>query len=460
LQFGIYIMENHPWLPNLSYVEEMLKVIGVNDIYELFSDVPKEILLHRELNLPYKKPLSEYQIANKLFELKKKNIELKYPPFLGGGICPHYVPEVVKFIISRSEFYTSYTPYQPEISQGLLQALFEYQSLIAELLEMEVVNASMYDWGSALAEAVLMANRINKKKVVLIPSNMNPLHKEVLKTWTYGKGIEIKEIPYNKETGKIDCEKLHSFSSNDITAVYVQQPNYFGILEDEIECIVDFAKKVNAVSIMGVSPLVLALIKPPGEYGFDIAVGDGQELGLPMNYGGPLMGIFAVRWDAQLIRQMPGRIVGMSKDSEGNRAFTLILQTREQFARREKATSNITTNEALMAIANAVYISLLGSKGLEKLAEEIYIRSHYAKKRFEEIGVKGVFNADFFEEFVVKFPVKYEKVYSKLIKNGIHGGLKLDDYSALFCVTEVHTKSMIDDLVENVREVINNVETS
>jgi len=446
-------MDMHPWLPNIKYIEEMLKSIGVNSIDDLFIDVPEEIKLKKELDLDYKKPLSEYEIILKLQELQNKNKRLKMPPFLGGGLCPHYVPEVVKFIIKRSEFYTAYTPYQPEISQGLLQALFEYQSLIAELFEMEVVNASLYDWGSALAEAIMMANRINKKKTVLVPKLMNPYHKEVVKTWTYGKGIKLVEIPPN-ERGTIDVSKLESMiNEDDVSAIYIQQPNFYGIFEDEIEYIVDIAKKKKIITIMGVSPLALGLIKPPGEYEIDITVGDGQELGLSLNFGGPLLGILATRWDGQLVRQMPGRIVGLTKDSEGTRGFTLILQTREQFARREKATSNITTNEALMAIAAAVYLSLLGRNGIKELAKEIYIRSHYAKKRLEELGVNTVYNGDFFEEFAVDFRTDYDIIHSRLLEKNIHGGLKLGKTQALFCVTEVHTKSMIDELIESIREV-------
>lgn len=454
-------MDKHPWLPNLSSIEDMLKEIGVNNIDDLFKDIPKEVRLNRLLNIGKGKPLSEYEIAKEIEEKSSKNVKLKVPPFIGAGICPHYVPYAVKFIISRSEFYTSYTPYQPEISQGLLQALFEYQSLIAELLEMEVVNASMYDWGSALAEAVLMANRINSRKTILVPENINPYHKEVLKTWIQGKGLKLEEVKYDRETGTINIEDFERKINDNTTAVYIQQPNFFGNFETEIEHIVDTAKHKKALTIMGVKPLSLGLIKPPGEYGIDIAVGDGQELGLPLNFGGPLMGIFAVRWDMTLVRQMPGRIVGITKDMSGDIGFTLILQTREQFIKREKATSNITTNEALMAIANAVYLSLLGKEGIRELAEEIYYRSHYAAKKLEQIrGVKKLFNSDFFEEFVIRFPVNYDKIHEKLKEIKIQGGLKLSDFTALFCVTEVHDKDAIDLLAATIEEAINDVETS
>lgn len=450
-------MEYHPWLPNLKYIDEMLKEIGINSIDELFGDIPEELKLKRLLNIGYGKPLSEYEIYLRLEELKSKNVKLKMPPFLGGGVCPHYVPAVVKFIISRSEFYTSYTPYQPEISQGLLQALFEYQSLIADLFEMEVVNSSLYDWGGALAEAALMAYRINGKKKILIPASINPYHKKVLETWTFGRELEIREIHYDKN-GEICIDELEKVLDDNTSAVYIQQPNFFGVLETKIEDIIDLAKKKGVITIMGVNPLALGLIKPPGEYDVDIAVSDGQELGLPLNYGGPYVGILATRWDNKFVKQMPGRIVGLTEDKDGKLGFTLVLQTREQFARREKATSNITTNEALMAIAVAVYLSLLGRNGIEELAKEVYRRSHYAANLMENKGLgKRKFNGEFFEEFTFTFTSDYDKIHEHLLKKGIHGGLKLSDREALFCVTEVHTKQMIDELVNEMSEVNRNV---
>ncbi|AOL15712.1 glycine dehydrogenase (aminomethyl-transferring) [Sulfolobus sp. A20] len=454
-------MDKHPWLPNLSSVEDMLKEIGINNIDELFRDIPEELKLKRLLNVGKGKPLSEYEILEEINKKANRNVDLAAPPFIGGGICPHYVPYAVKFITSRSEFYTAYTPYQPEISQGLLQALFEYQSLMAELLEMEVVNSSMYDWGSALAEAVLMANRVNGKKTVLVPENSNPFHKEVLNTWIQGKDLKVVEVKYDRQKGEIDINDLEKKFNDDVTAVYVQQPNFFGVFEENIEHIVDLAKHKKAISIMGVNPLSLGLIKPPGQYDIDVAVGDGQELGLSMNFGGPLMGIFAVRWDASLVRQMPGRIVGITRDSEGNRGYTLILQTREQFIKREKATSNITTNEGLMAIANAVYLSLLGKDGIRELAEEIYYRSHYAMKKLTQIsGITRAFKSDFFEEFVLKFPTKYDIIKEMLKRHKIQGGLKISENTALFCFTEVHNKQSIDTLASVLAEAIGNVETS
>lgn len=440
----------HPWLPNLSSKDEILKRIGKSED-ELFSDVPKSLLLKRELNLPSYK--SEYEISERLNQLKQRNMTLRYPPFLGGGVCPHYVPEAVKFITSRSEFYTSYTPYQPEVSQGILQALYEYQSLMAEILDMDVVNSSMYDWGSALAEASLMGFRINGKKKILVPELINPLHEEVLRTWVEPRGINVVKVKANSR-GTIDLDDLAQKLDDDVSSVYLEQPNFYGIIEDDVEAVVDMAKKRKALTIMGVNPLSLSLIKPPGDYGFDVAVGDGQELGLPLNFGGPHMGIMAVRWDAKLVRQMPGRIVGKTTDQSGNVGYTLILQTREQFARREKATSNITTNEALMAVANAVYISLLGRNGFRELGEEIYKRSHYALKKItSELGSSRTFHGDFFEEFQVSIN-NYDAIHRSLLEHGIHGGLKVGDNSALFCVTEVHSKEAIDEMVSIMKEVM------
>ncbi|MCH1771278.1 MULTISPECIES: aminomethyl-transferring glycine dehydrogenase subunit GcvPA [Metallosphaera] len=446
-------MDNHPWLPNISRIKDMLREIGIDDVEQLFQDVPRDLILQRELKVGYDSPLPEEDIRWRLNQVAERNLKLRYPPFLGAGAYPHSIPSVIRFILSRSEFYTAYTPYQPEVNQGLLQGLFEYQSLMAELLEMDVVNSSHYDWGGSLAEAVLMGYRINGKRKVVIPESINPLHEEVLRTWISGRELEVVKIPVGKD-GKIDLDFLSSLNSDEISSIYIQQPNFFGVVETELEYITDWARKNNVVSIMGVSPLSLGLIKTPGELGFDIAVGDGQELGIPLNFGGPYSGILATRMDMKLVRQMPGRIVGMTQDSQGRRGFTLILQTREQFARREKATSNITTNEALIALANAVYLSLLGKEGIRELATEIYKRSHYALKRMEdeELG-KRKWESDFFEEFTFMFRSDYDRIHSELLRRGIHGGLRLGPREALFCVTEVHTKRAIDDLVNAMKEV-------
>ena len=426
----------------------MLKEIGVSKIDDLFIDIPERIRLKRELNVGFGRALTEPEVLNILNELRGKNVKLKYPPLLGAGACPHYVPEALKFLIFRSEFYTAYTPYQQEISQGILQALYEYQSIVAELLEMEVVNASMYDWASSLAEAMLMAVRVTGRKKVVIPEAMNPYHKEVLKTWLWGRGVEVVEAPQDKETGETDFSKVDTEGA---AAIYIQQPNFYGVLESDPKVVVDLAKSKGSISIMGMSLLASALFKPPGEIGFDIAVSDGQEFGLPLNFGGPYVGVLATRWDGKLVRQMPGRIVGETVDSDNRKAYTLILQTREQFARREKATSNITTNETLMAIAVAIYASLLGYNGLRDLAEEVYNRSHVAFDEFMKAGAKRVFSSDFFEEFTLDFDKDYDVIHRKLLERRIHGGLKLGPKRALFCITEVHPPEAIREVAEVIR---------
>ena len=441
-------MSYRSWLPNLGKEEEMLKEIGISRIDDLFIDIPEKIRLRRELNVGLGRALTEPEIIEVLERLKEKNVKLKYPPFLGAGACPHYVPEVVKFLIFRSEFYTAYTPYQQEISQGILQALYEYQSIVAELFEMEVVNASMYDWASALAEAMLMAVRLTGRKKVVVPKAMNPYHKEVLKTWLWGRGVEVLEALVNEETGETDFSKVNL---DNVAAIYVQQPNFYGVVESDPKAVVDLAKSKGAVSIMGMSLLASALFKPPGELGFDIAVSDGQEFGLPLNFGGPYVGVLATKWDGRLVRQMPGRIVGETVDANNKRAYTLVLQAREQFARREKATSNITTNETLMAIAVATYASLLGYNGLRDLAEEVYNRSHIAMEEFVKAGAKRAFSSDFFEEFVLDFPKDYDIIHRELLSRGIHGGLKLGIKRALFCVTEVHPIEAIREVAEVIR---------
>ncbi len=298
-----------------------------------------------------------------------------------------------------------------------------------------------------------MGYRINGRKKVLIPESINPLHEQVLRTWISGREMEIVKVPIGND-GTLDLNFLSKVSPDQISSIYVQEPNFYGVLETEVEYVADWARKNGIISIIGVSPISLGLIKPPGELGFDIAVGDGQELGIPLNFGGPYNGVLATRMDMKLVRQMPGRIVGMTQDQNGKRGFTLILQTREQFARREKATSNITTNEALVALANAVYLSLLGKHGIRELASEIYRRSHYALKRLEdeEIG-KRKWESDFFEEFTFVFRTDYSEIYRGLLARGIHGGFRLNEREALICVTEVHSKEAIETLVQTAKEV-------
>ncbi|MCY0868606.1 MAG: aminomethyl-transferring glycine dehydrogenase subunit GcvPA [Desulfurococcus sp.] len=462
---------SHPWIPSLTSesVRRMLEVIGVRDVSELFNDIPREILLDEEawskLEIGAGRPLSEIEVKGIVDEKLARNKVFNPPPFMGGGVYPHYIPPLVKYIISRGEFLTAYTPYQAEISQGLMQALFEYQSLIAELLDMDVVNASMYDWASAAAEAVLMSLRVRKgRRKILLPAAMNPLHRKVVETYVKPHSVRVDTIPYDAETGATSIEAVKSLVDSDTAAVYIQYPNFFGIIEPNVKAIGELAHEKNAIFITGVYPMALGLLKPPGELGADIAVGDGQPFGLGLNYGGPYLGIFAVRYDASLIRQMPGRIIGLTTTVDGGeRAFAMIWQAREQHIRREKATSNICTNEALMAVAVAVYLSLVGWSGLKRLAELMYMRAHYASQRMREIGLTRVFKADFFNEFPISFNntgVSYRFVHEELLKRGIHGGLYIGGYypelgeTALYAFTELHTAKAIDRLINSLKEIL------
>jgi len=452
--------------------EEMLRVIGVHDPLELFSDVPAELLLERPPSVGFGGLLSEWELETIVEGLMERNVAyLDPPPFLGAGWCPHLVPALVDYIISRPEFMTAYTPYQPEINQGVLQALFEYQSMVADLLEMDVVNASMYDGSTALAESLLMALRVTRRRKIVVPGNMNPWYRRVVETWLGGRGVRLYVASVDGETGTVSVDVVERVVDDDTAAVYVENPSFLGTFDENIEYIGEIAHKRGALFIVGFEPLSLGIFKPPGAYGADIAVGEGQPLGLGLNYGGPGLGILAIRDDRRLLRQMPGRIVGATRDSSGNMAFTLILQAREQHIRREKATSNITTNEALMAIAAAVYLALLGGEGLRRLARSIWLRSHYLARRLSEIdGVDApLFSSEFFKEFTAAFPCSYETIRARLKRHGILAGLALQSYgrlhgdrllaslprgASLFCVTELHSKRHIDRLVSLISRVV------
>ncbi len=460
-------MTKHPWLPNSPerLRKDMLNEIGVEDPLELYSDIPREVLLNRSLRIGLGKSLSEVEVKRYLEKILSKNkVFVNPPPFMGGGVCVHYVPSAVKWIINRSEFLTAYTPYQAEISQGLLQALFEYQSLVADLLEMDVVNASMYDGSTSVAEAFLMAVRVTRKNRILVPETMNPQYLEVAETWIQGKNIVIDKILVDKATGFLDLEDLKKkLAGKDVAGVYVEYPSFLGVIDENIEDAGEITHDYGSLFIIGFEPLSLGILKPPGELGADIAVGEGQPLGIGLNYGGPYLGIFATRWDRKLVRQMPGRLIGLTEDIEGKRAFAMILQSREQHIRREKATSNITTNEALMAIAAAVYLSLLGREGLVKLAEHIALKAAYTARKLNNItGVKApVLESKHFKEFTVRFPVPYNGLYKYLLEHGVLGGYYIGDRypwleeTALFCVTEMHSLDDIKFLIELIEEYIN-----
>ncbi|RLG72405.1 MAG: aminomethyl-transferring glycine dehydrogenase subunit GcvPA, partial [Thermoprotei archaeon] len=349
----------HPWLPNSpeNIKKEMLKTIGVEKVEDLFADIPEGARFKGDwdkLEIGFGKPLSEIEIRKYIEKMFNKNkVFMNPPPFLGGGAWPHYVPAVVKYIMSRAEFYTAYTPYQPEISQGLMQSLFEYQSMMADLLEMEIVNSSMYDWASAAAESFLMAVRIQRRKYrVLVPSTLNPYHEPVIRAYVEPKGLSVEKVKYDKETGLMDLEDLkEKLSPKDVAAVYIENPSFLGFIEENAKAIGEIAHDYGALFVMGVDPISLGVLEAPGRLGADMAVGEGQPLGLGMNFGGPYLGIFAAKWSMRIVRQMPGRIMGLTTTTDGKeKGFAMILQTREQHIRREKATSNICTNEMLCAL--------------------------------------------------------------------------------------------------------------
>lgn len=448
-----------------------MKKLGIRDIEELFNDIPGDMRIDRDvwdgLEIGLGRPLSEYEAWRYIDGRLSKNKKLKTPPFLGAGVYLHYVPAVVKHIISRGEFLTAYTPYQPEISTGLMQALFEYQSLMAELLDMDIVNASMYDWGSAAAEALLMALRVKRgRRKIIVPETMNPFHRRVVEAYLEPHDVVIETVRYDRVSGGVDLEDLKEKIDGDTAAVYLQNPNFLGAIEADAKEAGEIAHEKGALYIMGVYPVSLGILAPPGELGADIAVGEGQPLGLPPSFGGPLLGIFAIRYDRKLLRQMPGRLIGLTTTKDGSRrAFAMILQTREQHIRRAKATSNICTNEALSAIAVAVYLSLLGPEGLRELAKANYYIAHYASKKLSEIdGVDIIhFRYDFFNEFPVRFDKtgkNITEIHRGLLDRGIHGGLMLKNYypelgeAALYAFTEIHTKEDIDLLVEALKEVV------
>lgn len=441
------------YLPNLAHRDEMLKEIGFSSIEDLFSDVPKGMV--KEFNLPDGK--SEYEVFTELNEVLSKNkTALEMPSFLGAGTYFHYIPAHVKYIIERSEFLTAYTPYQPEVSQGMLQALFEYQSLIAELVGLPIVNSSMYDWGTAMAEAALMSARVTRRNKFVVPKHMSPEKKAVLGTYTSGPGLEIEYVGWN-ERGQLNIEELKE-KVEGAAGVYVEVPNFFGILEEELAAIGEIAHETGALFVVGVDPTILGVVEAPGEFGADIVVGEAAYFGNPMNFGGPRAGIFAVRNDKKLIRQMPGRVIGMSKDADGKRAFVMTLQTREQHIRRAKATSNICSNEALVAVAAAIHLASLGPKGLKELGEVILKNTAYLKKRLGEVA-EVPFEGVNFKDVLVRFGKPYNEIHEALLERNIHGGYYLGEHfpelgeSALFAATETTRKEWVDALIEALKEV-------
>ncbi len=453
----------HPYLPNSvpEIKEKMMEKIGINSINDLFSDIPKEFIYKKELNIPG--PHSEVEVKRHVSGLLEENKTLRCPPFLGGGVWPHYVPTIVDEVIHRAELLTSYTPYQPEISQGILQAIFEYQSLICELVAMDVANSSLYDWATAVGEAALMSSRITRRFKVLIPELMSPNRLSVLKTYTEPAGITVEKVDYDPITGQLDLEDLNEKTDDQTAMVYIENPSYMGFAEEKVDAIGEIAHDKNALYVVGVDPTSLGLLRAPGDYDADIVVGEGQPLGNHMSYGGPLLGIFACKHDNKFIRQMPGRIIGVTETLADHRqGYVMTLATREQHIRREKATSNICSNEALNAVAAGVYLSLMGPQGMKDLSEIIMKKAKYAQKKIGELpGVRApIFNSFHFKEFTVNFPYKsLKEVNAALHGQSIEAGIPLNgDFdlgeTALYCVTELHSKEDIDLLVSTLKEAL------
>ncbi len=449
----------HPLLPNLdeSIVSAMLQRAGASSVDDLFSDIPPKLRLKRRLNLP--EGGSEYAVRR---EVQARLAQNKTPPgslcFLGGGVWPHYVPAAVESITSRQEFYTAYTPYQAEMSQGMLQALFEYQSLMCELLGMEACNSSLYDWASAAGEAVRMAGRVTGRKRVLIAGSAGSQRVDVIRTYTEPMGLQLESVAFDPGRGTLDAADLKKKLSDDVACLYMENPNFFGVIEDQIPGLLEDVHRAGGLAVVGVDPISLSLVREPGACGADVAVGEGQPLGIAMNYGGPHLGIFGVR-DIKLARSMPGRLIGITSAvaDPNRRAFAMVLQAREQHIRREGATSNVCTNQSLMAVAAASYLSLLGKEGFRRLGETIISNSHYAARRLSRIqGLRSPhFRGAFFKEFAVSYrKAKAEAVYRRLARKGVLAGYPLrrsyglGAEAGLYCVTEVHTAEDIDRLAE------------
>lgn len=435
--------------------QEMLQEIGVRNFDELIRVIPEKLRL-KDLNLP--SGTNELDLTRELRELASQNQSTaQVLSFLGGGYYEHFIPSIVNHIISRSEFYTAYTPYQAEASQGTLQTVFEYQSMIAELTGMDISNASNYDGASATAEAALLSLRHTGRNKILIAKTLHPEYRETIKTYCFGLHFEIKEIGCDPQ-GKLNREDLDRELKEDVASLIVGNPNFFGLVED-YSGVAQKIHNVGALFIMSVNPLSLGLFKSPGEWGADIAVGEGQSLGIPMSLGGPGLGFFAVKRD--LLRKIPGRLVGMTKDRNGRRCFALTLQAREQHIRREKAGSNICTNHALLALAACVYMAAMGKEGIRKVAEynvrsSVYLREQIAKIKGFEIPFKGTI----FNEFVVKCTKKSpEEINKKLFAQNIFGGIELGRFypelkdSLLICTTETKTKAELDRFIDAMRSL-------
>lgn len=443
----------NPYIANTPQeVKEMLKTIGVKSIDELFVDIKEQ---HRPKSFDLPEGKSEFEVMTHLERLALKNAT-GLIPFIGGGYYDHYVPAAVNAIISRGEFYTAYTPYQPECSQGTLQALYEYQSSICTLTEMDAANASLYDGGTALYEAMMMALRITGRHKVLMDGGVSPIYRKILTTYTSNLHIEFVETPVAH--GQSDREQIYKLLDKDTAAVILQNPNFFGAIDDHSD-IIKKAHEQGALAISSVYPVSLALLKTPGEMGADIVTGEGQSLGLSLNFGGPYLGFMTTR--KEFIRKMPGRIVGQTVDIHGKRCFVNTLQAREQHIRREKATSNICTNVSLCALQSLVYMTLMGKEGLKELARLNFEKAEFAKMELSKIkGVEVKRSSPTFNEFTVMLPRDASDVVAAMIKRGFAAGFPLGRYYKgmekylVIAVTEKRTTEEIREFAQNLEAAL------
>lgn len=461
----------HPFLPNLSEsMKEMLQDLGLTSLEDLFSDLDPSFFVTKRLNLPSSH--SELETRRHVTNILNYNrpLESLKGSFIGAGLYRHYVPATVNTLASRAEFYTSYTPYAPELQQGMLQAQYEYESLMADLLEMDVVNASMYDWASAAAEAVLTSVRYfrHKKREVIVAGYVGPDRLKVIRTYLSGLDISLKHVKASSTKGVVLPEVLSDELTTSTAAVYIENPNFMGVLEEHLDALIKMVHDNDSLVILGIDPTTLGYLKSPGSLDADIAVGEGQFLGSPLNFGGPALGIFAVNYDKKLVHSMPGRLIGMTKEKGGTnrRAFCMTLTAREQHIKRARATSNICTNEALMAVRAGIYLALLGPHGLRELGAHCLAKSHYLAEKLNALdgATAPRFEGQFFKEFVVQLNVPEEKAQSLnsfLLNNyGIQGGYYLGNEfhefkdSYLIATTEMNTKDQLDLLVDAVQDFL------
>jgi glycine dehydrogenase subunit 1 len=435
---------------------EMLETVGLDSMEQLFDSIPADIILQRPLNTP--DALSEIELLARFDALAAQNAAARRPSFLGAGAYSHYAPTIIDNLLQRSEFFTAYTPYQPEISQGTLQAIFEFQTLVCQLTGMEVANASMYDGSTSVAEAVLMAERVTRRSRVVVSNAVHPEYLRVAETYVAHAGIELLRTEFDAATGRTALSDAGLLDES-IAAVVVQSPNFFGAVED-LSALADAAHKVGALLVVAVTEsMSLGLLRSPGASGADIVVAEGQSFGVPLSFGGPYLGMFATR--EKYARQMPGRLVGVAHDKEGRRGFVLTLATREQHIRREKATSNICTNEGLIALAATIYMTTMGRRGIQETAMQCAQKAAYAARRIAELeGFSLPFSAPRFNEFVVRAPVAADVLLRDLAdRHNITGGLALSRYFAerpdefLVCVTETNPRSEIDALVNGLKNL-------